>query len=252
MILVGKKECVWAELERSPFQGRCCTLKVWLCDSTALRELVLFPSHLILQNWTLELLWMFLCMFLVWPVEKKGVQCVLFGVMNSRECSGASPHALGAEQENPDTPWTAPDSASALWGRFVSTVASLRYRAKALHAEISAFLTPHGRGADKAPFSWLQIYRVAPLKCRVSVRCTILFVIKKNQKTKPEVFSFFFLVRKWNTLKLELMWCEVFCQIGVIDGNKNSPFIGDLNSSVSASVTLWVESCLFFTLSNIL
>lgn len=36
------------------------------------------------------------------------------------------------------------------------------------------------------------------------------------------------------------------------DGNKNSPFNGllDSNSSVSSSVTL--ESCLFFTLSNLL
>lgn len=96
------KISIGADLERSQVQGRCCTLKVWLCDSTASQELVLFPGHVIVQNWILELLWMFLCMVLVWSVE--GVQCAFCGVMKPRESSGASPalwelsrRALGAQ-----------------------------------------------------------------------------------------------------------------------------------------------------------
>lgn len=48
--MVDKNESVGAELERSQVQGRFCTLKVRLWDSTALQELVIFPSHVILQN----------------------------------------------------------------------------------------------------------------------------------------------------------------------------------------------------------
>lgn len=129
MILVDKNECVGADLERSTFQGRCCMLKVWPCDSSALQELVLFPSHGVLQNPTPELLWMFLCIFLVWPVEQRSSTCPFWHCEFQGELRCLSP-TLWEPSRRTLAPHGLPQTLLQPSGDFLSVLLPLlRYRA---------------------------------------------------------------------------------------------------------------------------